>query len=415
MRNTFSITFSCRQSSASKKTGLAPVEVSVNQHGERWVLTLPRKAKPQEFKQEMALRRQTPLKDYTSAVAAKIQAFQTTCLIERRPFTKEALREFILFGFSDYRQSMGFLFESFLDSQKKKVLAGLSTWRNYRKYEIVRDHLYGHSDIHEDTHLMAIRQKHIVDFYTYLLSVRDPTTVAGMMQKLKSVFLFGVRNKMLAENPFLDLKITRKEKDVEFLTQKEVARIRDTMMPTKRLDLYRDLFLFQCYTALSFIDMENLVPADFRQNERGYIYIVKNRAKTGVRFCTVLFEDAIDIARKYGFRLPTSHVQNYNIGLKAIADLCHIDKPLHTLTGRHTAACYLLNEKGLSMDVVARILGHATTKITRHYAKLMDNTVLEAIERAEMLAISPSDVPQKFRPNNRKNTEQNTAKVPIRC
>lgn len=127
MRNTYSITFSCRKSSASKKTGLAPIEVSVNQHGERWVLTLPRKAKPQVFKQEMTVRRQTPLKDYTSAVAARIQAFQTTCLIERRPFTKEALREFILFGFSDYRQNMGFLFESFLDSQKKKVLAGLST------------------------------------------------------------------------------------------------------------------------------------------------------------------------------------------------------------------------------------------------------------------------------------------------
>ena len=135
---------------------------------------------------------------------------------------------------------------------------------------------------------------------------------AVYVQKLKSVFLFGVRNKMLAENPFLDLKITRKEKDVEFLTQKEVARIRDTEMPTQRLALYRDLFLFQCYTALSFIDMENLIPADFRQNDKGYIYIVKNRAKTGVKFCTVLFEDAIDIARKYGFRLPTSHVQNYS-------------------------------------------------------------------------------------------------------
>ena len=64
-----------------------------------------------------------------------------------------------------------------------------------------------------------------------------------------------------------------------------------------------------------------------------------------------------------------------------------------TLIGRHTAACYLLNEKGLSMDVVSRILGHATTKITRHYAKLMDETVLEAVERADMLASSYSTLP----------------------
>ena len=383
MNNTFSITFSCRKSSASKKTGLAPIEMSVNQHGERWVFILPRKAKPGEFRKEMTLRRQTPAKDYTSAVAAKVQSFQTTCLIEHRPFNKETLREFILYGFSDYRKSMGYLFDSFLESQQKKVDAGLSTQRNYRKYEIVREHLYEYGDIQADTPLMAIRPKHIVDFNSYLLSIRDSTTVAGMMQKLKSVFLFGLRNRLLAENPFLYVKIPRKEKEVQFLTQEEVYRIRKAKLPTNRLDIYRDLFLFQCYSALSFIDMENLVPEDFLQNEKGYIYIAKKRAKTGVKFCTVLFEDAIDIARKYGFQLPASHVQNYNIGLKAIADFCRIKKPLHSLIARHTAACYLLNEKGLSLDVVARILGHSTTKITRHYAKLRDSTVLDAVELAD--------------------------------
>jgi len=327
---------------------------------------------------------QTSTKDYTSAVAAKIQGYQTKCLIEGRPFSKESIKEFIHFGFTDDHFTMGFLFDAFLKSQRKKAEGGLSTYRNYRKYEIVRDLLYAHSDIHADTHLSSIRQKHIIDFNTYLLSVKETTTTAGMMQKLKSVFLYGLNNRFIKENPFLGFKITRKEKDVEFLTQEEVSLIRNASMPTERLGLYRDLFLFQCYTALSFVDMENLVPTDFKQNEKGYIYVEKERAKTGVPFCAILFEDAIEIAAKYNYQLPAIYVQNYNNGLKVIADICHITKPLHSHIGRHTAACYLLNEKGLSLDIVARILGHATTKITRHYAKLMNNSVLDAVERVEM-------------------------------
>lgn len=384
MKNTFSMTFYCRKSAVRKSSKLAPIELVILLNGERWLFALPRKSTPEDFKREMRSKMQTPTKDYTSAVATKIQGFQTKCLLEGKPFTKESIKEFIHFGFTDDHYTMGFLFDGFLKSQKKKVDGGLSTYRNYRKYEIVRDLLYAHSDIHEDTHLSAIRQKHIVDFNTYLLSVKDSTTTAGMMQKLKSVFLYGLNNKFIKENPFLGFKITRKEKDVEFLTQEEVSRIRNATLPTERLEMYRDLFLFQCYTALCFVDMENLVPKDFKRNDKGFIYVEKERAKTGIPFCTILFEDAIDIAAKYNYKLPTTHVQNYNNGLRVIADICHITKPLHSHIGRHTAACYLLNEKGLPLDIVARILGHATTKITRHYAKLMNNSVLDAVVKAEM-------------------------------
>ena len=88
---------------------------------------------------------------------------------------------------------------------------------------------------------------------------------------------------------------------------------------------------------------------------------------------------------RYEYRLPHIVMQNYNTGLKTIGDICHIEKPMHSHIGRHTAACYLLNERGLSLEVTARILGHNSTKLTKHYAKLFDNTVFEAVRRAEGL------------------------------
>ncbi len=383
MQMTFSITYYCRKCKVNKGSKLAPIEISICINGERWLITLPRKANPDDFKKEMRSIKQTPLKTYTSAVSAKIESLQTRLLMEGRPFTKEAVREFIYFGFTDNHYTMGYLFDLFLQSQYKKVEAKISTLKNYRKYEIVRDLLYKNSDIKAETHLISIHLKNIIDFNTFLLSKYDSTTVAGMMQKLKSVILFGLRNRIMTDNPFLGFTISRKQKEVEFLTQEEIKRIKTAQMPTSRMEIYRDLFLFQCYTCLSFKDMENLVPSDFKKNEYGYIYVEKERAKTGVKFCAIMFEDAEKIAERYDYKLPTVHVQNYNNGLKLIADICHIDKPMHSHIGRHSGACYLLNEKHLPLDVVAKILGHATTKITRHYAKLMDRTVFEAVAKSE--------------------------------
>ena len=378
MNPSSSITFYCRKHKENA-AGTAPIEVCVTIGGERMTSTLPRRCNSAEFRKKIQSRTQNPIKQYTSAVAEKIEALKTKCLIEGKVFTKEMLKTNIRYGFVEYHSTVGDLFRVFLESQQKKVDAGLSTQRNYRKYEIVRDLFFKHSGIKADSVALSLRQKHIIDFNTRLMELYDSTTVAGMMQKLKSVFLNALKNKMIQENPFMGFKICRKEKDVEFLTQEEVDRIRQAQMPSEGLERIRDLFLFQCYTALSYCDMAALKPSDFQKNEYGYIYIDNERLKTGVRFVAILFEDAITIAEKYAYRLPTISNQRYNTNLKILADICHISKPLHTHIGRHTAACYLLN-KGLSLEIVARIMGHSSTKITRHYAKLLDKTVFKAVD-----------------------------------
>lgn len=378
MKTTSTISFYCRKSKENA-AGLAPIEVSVCLGGERFVSTLPRRCIPSEFNKMIKSRTQNPIREYTSVIAEKIEELKAKCIIDGVAFSKEILRSNIQYGFVEHYFTVHNLFEAFLESQRKKVKARLSTEKNYRKYEIVRALFYKYSGVHSDTRAVSLRQKHIIDFNTKLMEIYDSTTVAGMMQKLKSVFLHALKNKMIKENPFMGFKICRKEKDVEFLTQEEVDRIRQAQLPSVNLERVRDLFLFQCYTALSYCDMAALKPSDFKKNEYGYTYIDGERLKTKVKFIAILFEDAISIAEKYGNCLPTISNQRYNTNLKIIANICKITKPLHTHIGRHTAACYLLN-KGLSLEIVARIMGHSTTKITRHYAKLLDKTVFKAVD-----------------------------------
>ena len=77
----------------------------------------------------------------------------------------------------------------------------------------------------------------------------------------------------------------------------------------------------------------------------------------------------------------------YNAYLKSIAVMCGINKPISTHWARHTGATMLLNS-GADMEIVSKVLGHSSTKITREvYAKLLDETVGDAMAKFEELML----------------------------
>ena len=58
-----------------------------------------------------------------------------------------------------------------------------------------------------------------------------------------------------------------------------------------------------------------------------------------------------------------------------------INKPVSTHYARHIGATLLLNE-GIDMRIISKICGHSSTKITEQvYAKLLDETVVDAIKK----------------------------------
>lgn len=98
-----------------------------------------------------------------------------------------------------------------------------------------------------------------------------------------------------------------------------------------------------------------------------------------------LNEIALSILEKYNFSLPVLSNQRMNSYLKEIADICGINKTLTTHTARHSAATLLLNH-GANLSTVSAVLGHSNIKMTQHYAKLIDQTVINEIKRIKLLA-----------------------------
>ena len=69
--------------------------------------------------------------------------------------------------------------------------------------------------------------------------------------------------------------------------------------------------------------------------------------------------------------------------LKEIADQCGIKKNLTTHTARHSFASVIALANNVSLPNVAKMLGHSSTRMTQHYAKVLDQTILRDMQAVE--------------------------------
>lgn len=203
---------------------------------------------------------------------------------------------------------------------------------------------------------------------------------------LKALLSDAVKAGMLRRNPYDGGVITRPKEDgsalERYLSEEELERIRTAGLPDGHLSRVRDLFLFQCYTCMGFADLRDFSSSRLEE-VGGRLMYSSRRNKTGCAFSFMLLRDAEDILRKYGGVLPLISAQKYNLYLKEVARRAGISRPVTSHWARHTGATLLLNA-GVRLEVVARVLGHSSTEMTRKvYAKLLDDTIAREMMKAE--------------------------------
>lgn len=154
-------------------------------------------------------------------------------------------------------------------------------------------------------------------------------------------------------------------------------------MPGLRLENVRDIFVFCCFTGLAFADVKELRPEHITTDEQGNTRLRKPREKTSVLSVVPLLRLPLAILQKYAFDpnckqsgrlLPVPSNQKMNAYMTEIATICGLNKKLTTHCARHTFAC-LAVEYGIPIDVLAKILGHSNTNMTRHYAKFSEQLI----------------------------------------
>lgn len=246
----------------------------------------------------------------------------------------------------------------------------------------------------DDIPLPEINQEFVRDFEFFLKTEKSCQNNSALkhIKNFRKVIRIAIGNDWIKRDPFFGLRFKAEEVKVDFLSNDELKRIRQKKITIPRLERIRDIFVFCCFTGLAFVDVSQLTAEDLIEDAQGNMWIRKMRQKTKEMCNIPLLSVAKDILEKYkdfastnakGLLLPVSSNQKTNAYLKEIADICGIKKKLTTHVARHTAATVVFLANKVSMENVAKILGHANLNMTRHYAKVLDQSILNDMENVE--------------------------------
>ena len=251
--------------------------------------------------------------------------------------------------------------------------------RTYRKYLTVRKYVadfikyqYKRSDMS----MNELTEEFIHDFCLYLKDV------VGLAQSsiwiysipLKHIVTAAHYNGKIPRNPFAMYHVDPDHKEREFLTEEELSMFAGIKLENPNFSFARDLFLFGCWTGISFIDIKNLTE-DNIVNINDAPWIVSQRQKTGVPFKIKLMESSLQIIERYKPFRKDEHLfaigslDMINKRIKRVANMCGIKKRISFHVSRHTFAVLAL-EHGMPIESVSKILGHTNITTTQIYAKV---------------------------------------------
>ena len=266
---------------------------------------------------------------------------------------------------------------------KNKIGQGYAT-RTYKQYCSLKRTVcsfllsaYGKIDLD----LGDLNMAFITKFDHYLSSQKNNSvnTVAKQIDRLKKIINVGLENEWLKEYPFKGYKKITSPSNREFLSIEEIEKIRTLDLRGKdHLERVRDIFIFICYTGISYCDLAILNENHIVPNVDGSKFIKIARTKT-LEPCNIpLLPQAEEILAKYvdhpisknkRLLLPVISNQKMNDYLKIIGKDAKINSKVTCHIGRHTFATLSL-EMGVPIETVSKVLGHRSIKTTQIYGKV---------------------------------------------
>lgn len=196
-----------------------------------------------------------------------------------------------------------------------------------------------------------------------------------------------------------------KEVAREVLNEEELESLLRKRFQNARLEINRDIFMFCCFTGLSYIDVKKLERTMICTGIDGEKWIFTSRQKSKEPSRIPLLPTAREILERYsdhvvcvnkGLALPVSSNQKMNAYLKEIADVCGIQKDLTNHIARHTFATTVTLSIGVPIESVSKMLGHRSLRTTQHYAKILDRKVSEDMKnlKEKLSIIKQKDIIQ---------------------
>ena len=385
--------FSLRESKQNKK-GLSPIEVSITTNGKRIYCSTGKHVPAADWnKEKQAVKGKSEeaqlINGYLIQLRNKIYQKEIELLQKGYLITAELLKEAITDKVEALNEKTLLDVLNEHNTERKamvgKTVAPATYWVFEYTGRLFKEFIQKKYE-RKNLYLREINLGFIQGFHAFLLGEKKmgQNSCTKHLKFLKKLLNLAVANSYISYNPVNAYKVEREPVEVDFLDEEELRKIINFDTPLPRLERAKDMFLFGCFTGLSYIDIKTLTPEHFEKDNTGRIWIKKRRVKTGVLSRIPLLPIAKLILDKYkgGEKLlPIQDPADINKYLKDIAILCGINKRICFHTSRHTFASTITLANNISLEVVSKMLGHTNTRMTAHYAKLIDKCIGEQMDK----------------------------------
>lgn len=398
---TFGVLFYLKTQKTTIK-GSAPICARVTVNGKRTEISVKRSVNANQWDEKKGMAKGNnkeivELNLFLNQFKAKIiNAYQQMVLTDTA-IDGPSIRDRVL-GTDHVVPTLISLMEYHNEQQFHKLAPG--TMKNYHTTQryvktFLREKLY-----RNDIALSQLKYKFILDFERYLFNYvpkdhQKPLNNNGIMkhiERLRKMINMAVKLDWLAKDPFASFKKRFDKVERESLNSQELDALARKEISIERLMHVRDMFLFSCYTGLSYIELFELTPNKIITGIDGGLWISTSRAKTHTDVRLPLLPQAIELMKKYkddtramnnGTVFPVISNQRMNGYLKEIADICGITKVLTFHIARHTFATTITLSNGVPIESVSKMLGHTSIRTTQIYAKVVEEKLSEDMRKLE--------------------------------
>ena len=387
---TFSIHFWLNK--AKKKNGIAPVYARVTVNGKRAEISLKRyqSVTSWDSKTKRAKPR-TPnasaLNAYLDQVYADLLASQKELLSEFKMITSQAIKARYL-GEDDDQKTLLDLID-YHNSTMKSVLK-FGTLKNYYTTEKYLKKFLTAKIKSSNIYLKQLSYSFIIDFEQYLrkcqpLHTSQPLNNNGVMkhlERLKKLMNLALQLEWIEKDPFVRFKLKFIKYRRDYLSESELEDFEKGQLKEEHHRKTRDVFVFSCYTGLSYTNVRSLTDKNIVRGIDGDHWIFTQREKTEQPVKIPLMDKALDIIKKYyndevnnARLLPVYSNQKTNFYLKEITALFEINKNITFHSARHTFATTVTLSNGVPIETVSKLLGHSKLSTTQVYARVIEEKV----------------------------------------
>ncbi|MCY7409858.1 MAG: site-specific integrase, partial [Chitinophagales bacterium] len=229
-------------------------------------------------------------------------------------------------------------------------------------------------------------------------------TIHRDMKFIRQLFNAAYRHDLIEhnQNPFLKYQIRLEKTQRIYLTEEELQAIENfKAVKGSKMELHKNMFVFASYAGG--LRVSDVLQLKWKNFDGTYIHF--SIKKTNQQLSVKVPNAAIEIMKLYKTKkslpnhfvfpiLPTDldlennrevHYQiskanaYINKNLKVIAEKTGLDKHLSFHISRHTWATRALR-KGISIDKVSKIMGHAAIRETQIYAKIVSTELDNAMD-----------------------------------